>query len=93
MQFEFGLLGLMDPLIPAPELASVKTLTQWYNRILEVVIRQNPEQYWWVHRRWRDEDAPKSARKKAEAEVLLSVTPGNNDASSPEGPPLTRSAA
>jgi KDO2-lipid IV(A) lauroyltransferase len=27
----------------------------WYNAMLETVIRRDPEQYWWVHRRWKGE--------------------------------------
>jgi Kdo2-lipid IVA lauroyltransferase/acyltransferase len=55
MRFEFGLAGLMDPLVPSPELEGVKQLTQWYNAVLEREIRQDIHQYWWVHRKWRDE--------------------------------------
>jgi hypothetical protein len=33
---------------------SVPAMTQWYTRCLERIIRRAPEQYWWVHRRWKD---------------------------------------
>ncbi|MFW6413723.1 MAG: lysophospholipid acyltransferase family protein [Verrucomicrobiota bacterium] len=35
-------------------------LGQWYNDCIEEVVRQHPEQYCWVHRRWksRPEHAP-----------------------------------
>ncbi|MFN0020523.1 MAG: lysophospholipid acyltransferase family protein [Pirellulaceae bacterium] len=59
MQFELGLAGLMDPQIPAPELEGVQQLTQWYNHVLEREIRQDMHQYWWVHRKWREEPPPK----------------------------------
>lgn len=64
MRFELGMAGLMDPNQPAPELAGVKQLTQWYNQVLEREIRQEMHQYWWVHRRWRDEP-----RRKKESAV------------------------
>jgi KDO2-lipid IV(A) lauroyltransferase len=72
MHFELGMAGLMDPHIPAPELAGVKQLTQWYNHILEREIRQAMHQYWWVHRKWRDEPRRKkeaAAEQPAEAAV------------------------
>ncbi|MGI8979169.1 MAG: lysophospholipid acyltransferase family protein [Pirellulaceae bacterium] len=70
MRFELGLAGLMDPNVPAPELAGVKQLTQWYNEVLEREIRQDIHQYWWVHRKWRDE--PKR-KKDASAEQTVGV--------------------
>ena len=72
MHFELGLAGLMDPINPAPELAGVKQLTQWYNHVLEREIRQSMHQYWWVHRKWRDEPRRKkesASDKPAEAAV------------------------
>jgi Kdo2-lipid IVA lauroyltransferase/acyltransferase len=54
LRFELGASGLADPLIPAAELESVAALTRWYNEKLEAAIRMAPEQYWWLHRRWRD---------------------------------------
>ena len=68
MRFELGMAGIMDPNIPAPELAGVKQLTQWYNEVLEREIRKEIHQYWWVHRKWRDEP-----RRKKEAAVELAV--------------------
>jgi len=61
LQFEIGAQGVADPRIGGDELASVKTLTQWYSNRLEEVIRMAPEQYWWVHRRWKG--APRKKRK------------------------------
>lgn len=53
LQFELGLEGVADPQQPGPELANVKSLTRWYNAMLERVVARAPEQYWWVHRRWK----------------------------------------
>ena len=36
------------------EMRSVPAITEWYTRLLEHTIRQAPAQYWWVHRRWKD---------------------------------------
>lgn len=52
LTFELKVLGVADPAIPnCPD--TVPTLTRWYNTCLEEAIRKHPEQYWWVHRRWR----------------------------------------
>jgi KDO2-lipid IV(A) lauroyltransferase len=58
---DVGLAGVVDPLTIDPELNSVKALTQWYNDRLAWIIRQEPSQYWWVHRRWKDK--PVRARR------------------------------
>jgi Kdo2-lipid IVA lauroyltransferase/acyltransferase len=43
-----------EPSTMDPALRDVKSLTEWYTGVLETIIRRAPEQYWWVHRRWRD---------------------------------------
>jgi KDO2-lipid IV(A) lauroyltransferase len=62
LQFEVGLEGVADPALWDESLAGIKPLTQWYNRMLEQVIRRAPHQYWWVHRRWKD--TPPKRREK-----------------------------
>lgn len=42
---------------------AVREITETYTRGLEQAIRRNPEQYFWVHRRWKSE--PRSRRKAA----------------------------
>jgi len=54
LQFEIGCMGVADPLDLPDSLQDVKSLTQWYNDRLGDAIRLAPEQYWWLHRRWRD---------------------------------------
>lgn len=53
MKFRIEPLGLYDPLDPPEGLSSVFEITQWFTSLLEKRIRQNPEQYWWLHRRWK----------------------------------------
>lgn len=55
MQFELGVLGIYDPAKDGPR--SIEELSQWHTRLLEQAIRESPEQYWWLHRRWRDPPA------------------------------------
>ncbi|MDA1055516.1 MAG: lysophospholipid acyltransferase family protein [Planctomycetota bacterium] len=53
LNFQISLLGVLDP-AQSPDMAgSVPSVTQWYNDRLEEAIRLVPEQYWWVHRRWK----------------------------------------
>jgi KDO2-lipid IV(A) lauroyltransferase len=66
LQFEVGLHGVADPRVENASLAGVKQLTQWYNDALGALIRAHPEQYWWVHQRWKDEPrARKTTEKQA----------------------------
>ena len=81
LQFELGTGGIADPQIPSEDLAGVKPLTQWYNRALERIIRAAPEQYWWVHRRWKGEPPKKAGRS------------GQAVSAPPVVPPAQRSAA
>ncbi len=48
-----------DPILPAPdagEKAEVLRLTAAMNREMETLIRRHPEQYFWMHRRWKTYD-------------------------------------
>jgi KDO2-lipid IV(A) lauroyltransferase len=63
MQFEFACYGIADPRrSDASVCESVASLTQWYNDRLAEVVDQAVEQYWWLHRRWREPPAKVSQR-------------------------------
>jgi len=69
MQFEMGVEGVYDPAVDEPK--GIKELTLWYNEMLERVVHRDPEQYWWLHNRWKD-DRPafrraKEAKREAES--------------------------
>ena len=64
LQFELQRIDSIDPDVQGDaRLDSVEAVTRWYNGCLEQSIRENPSQYWWVHRRWRE--PPARLRKKA----------------------------
>jgi KDO2-lipid IV(A) lauroyltransferase len=63
LHMKLGMEALADPR-DHHAATSVPALTQWYTTCLEQVIRRAPEQYWWVHRRWKD-TRTKSAERKA----------------------------
>lgn len=48
-----GVYESYDPRDAESSLGSVPLLTQWYTHQLEEIIRGEPSQYWWLHRRWR----------------------------------------
>src|SRR5262245_8830805 len=62
LKYTLQFLGAVDPAHPCDALGGVRQLTQWYNDVLAREIRQEPEQYWWLHRRWRD--PPRREREK-----------------------------
>jgi len=53
LQLEMGLTAVADPTQSPASTSNVKTLTQWYSRQLEEIVYRAPEQYWWLHRRWK----------------------------------------
>ena len=65
LHFELATYAVADPQLGGPEFASVKALTQWYTTRLEEVIRTVPDQYWWLHRRWKDTRVKRPAASKA----------------------------
>ncbi len=54
MHYEMAMETVVEPQTMNPALREPKALTQWYTRVLEQIVRAAPEQYWWLHRRWRD---------------------------------------
>lgn len=67
MLFEMACTAMTDPAAPDFQLGSISELTQWYTARLEDFIRQSPDQYWWIHRRWKDPRPKRRARKDKQA--------------------------
>ncbi len=44
---------------------AVKAMTQRFTTALEEVVRSAPEQYFWLHRRWKHQPAPRKGKKAA----------------------------
>ena len=53
LHFEMHIREILDPLDMPPEIQNAKDVTQWFTDVLEAGIRACPEQYWWLHRRWK----------------------------------------
>jgi KDO2-lipid IV(A) lauroyltransferase len=63
---KFKLIVVGEPIEYNPELTgdeALKTLTAEFIARLEHVIRKNPEQYLWMHRRWRGIPVPQVPKK------------------------------
>jgi KDO2-lipid IV(A) lauroyltransferase len=67
MRFEMACTAMVDPASPDFQMRSIPELTQWYTSELEEFIRQGPEQYWWIHRRWKDTRRQRSSKVRQAA--------------------------
>jgi Kdo2-lipid IVA lauroyltransferase/acyltransferase len=65
MHFHLHNYAMADPQAIDGNLGTLRELTQWYTTRLEELIRRTPEQYWWLHRRWKDTRAPKQKKRQA----------------------------
>ena len=60
-RYEVGCTELIDPSEFAGTADDARLLTQRYTSALETIIRRDPEQYLWLHRRWKHQ--PKERRR------------------------------
>jgi Kdo2-lipid IVA lauroyltransferase/acyltransferase len=60
---------LEDVILPeeyeGSRLDAVKAITQRFTSALERIVRSTPEQYFWVHRRWKHQPAKKKSKQAA----------------------------
>jgi KDO2-lipid IV(A) lauroyltransferase len=66
LKFVMRMDGLLDAQALTTTATTVEAVTQWYNDVLAGRIRAEPQQYWWLHDRWR-EQRPGPALPKAAA--------------------------
>ena len=64
-RFEVGCEAIVDPRTIS-SLDPVGEITQLYTSALERAIRRAPEQYFWVHRRWKSEPRKRKAAEPVE---------------------------
>jgi KDO2-lipid IV(A) lauroyltransferase len=67
LDYEVGPEAICDPRDGQFQFGSIPLLAQWYTDHLEALIRRSPDQYWWLHRRWKGQ--PPARRRKAAAHV------------------------
>ena len=53
---------VIDPREYAARPDAVRAITTRYHAALERLIRRHPEQYFWLHRRWKSQPAARRAR-------------------------------
>jgi KDO2-lipid IV(A) lauroyltransferase len=61
--------AILDPREMPAEMRTVTGITEWYTRQLEHTICQAPEQYWWLHRRWREYRPRGKPKRKSETKA------------------------
>lgn len=64
MKFRMTLQGMLDPRTLPDEQRTVRYIVEWYNRQFENMIRAQPDQYWWLHNRWKDNREKHRALRK-----------------------------
>ena len=53
MHFTMRMVDSLDPRELPPDVSTVQQITQWHASRLEEQIRLAPNQYWWLHNRWK----------------------------------------
>lgn len=64
LHFNMTLAGILDPR-DHPHGITVPEITQWFTHVLEDGIRCHPEQYWWLHRRWKEYEKDHLKKQRA----------------------------
>jgi KDO2-lipid IV(A) lauroyltransferase len=63
--FELGVSRIILPEEWADKDDPLKWVTAEYTRAIEQFVREDPTQYWWLHRRWKHR--PKEEMKQAQS--------------------------
>jgi KDO2-lipid IV(A) lauroyltransferase len=64
-RYEVGCDAIIEPDEWTGGADDVRLLTQRYTTALETVIRRSPEQYLWLHRRWKHQPKPRGKANKS----------------------------
>lgn len=68
-RYEIRCEDIIDPADLAGSADDIRLLTQRFTSALERLIRQDPTQYLWLHRRWKHQPKSKSARSEGGLEA------------------------
>ncbi len=63
LRYRISATSLLDPTASDFEKGTTTLITEWFTHELEAIIRLAPEQYWWVHNRWKGEPPKRRSRK------------------------------
>jgi KDO2-lipid IV(A) lauroyltransferase len=70
--FELGVTRIIFPHEWADKDDPLTWVTAEYTKAIETFVREDPTQYWWLHRRWKSR--PKDERRRAEAAAAAQET-------------------
>lgn len=62
MKFSLDIEEVIDPRDHAGRPDAIKTITEQFTRAFERLVRRHPEQYFWLHRRWKHQPPARKAR-------------------------------
>jgi KDO2-lipid IV(A) lauroyltransferase len=62
-RYEVGAADFIEPEEWTGTADDARLLTQRYTTALEAIIRRDPEQYLWLHRRWKHQPKPKGRNR------------------------------
>ena len=68
--YEIGIEDVIDPAEFAGSSSDVRDITQRFTSALERVVRRDPEQYLWLHRRWKHQPKPRGRKARAAAAAV-----------------------
>ena len=61
--FDIGIQRIIFPEEWADQKDPVTWVTAEYTKAIEAFVREDPSQYWWVHRRWKSKPGDRRRRK------------------------------
>jgi Kdo2-lipid IVA lauroyltransferase/acyltransferase len=67
-RYEVGCPAIIEPSELTGTADDIRLLTQRYTSALEAVIRRDPDQYLWLHRRWKHQPKKRGAKGRRTAE-------------------------
>lgn len=62
LQYKMVVQSVIDPADQPEELANLNVATQWYTSEIERFVRLSPDQYWWLHNRWKQRQPKRRGR-------------------------------
>ena len=65
MYYQVCVEDFIDPRDYAGRPDATRAITQRFTLGLERLVRRYPEQYFWLHRRWKHQPAPRKAKRAA----------------------------
>ncbi len=71
--YEAGCSTVIDPRDYADQPGSTMRITQDFTSKLEAIIRKAPEQYLWLHNRWKHQPPAKKKKQSAEVSPAMSI--------------------